>query len=316
MKRFGISSLLLLASLLRPAATDAQIYAKLNGLYALVGVVNPAVEFRLTDHSAFQTEFVYSPWKSINVDGQSKPMHFGIFLNEYRYYFRGYARGWYVGGNAGMMAFRMSKPYIENWGIHLENRYSKGYGFMFGACAGYERIFRERWVFDVFFGWSWMTSFYNGYDLDGRTQMEPHRPVQPLHPDPFNGSSEWYPNKIGISIGIRIYDPELHRQRSETRRLRKAARSAASYGKTPACRPRFPNVASRTGRVRKRVKMTAPTCQKGHRVCQNPFGISIVGIPHRKQKNGSVRPCGRTAAAPNRNRENFSTNVKLKIVEL
>ena len=197
MKRFGISSLLLLASLLRPAATDAQIYAKLNGLYALVGVVNPAVEFRLTDHSAFQTEFVYSPWKSINVDGQSKPMHFGIFLNEYRYYFRGYARGWYVGGNAGMMAFRMSKPYIENWGIHLENR-------------------------------------YNGYDLDGRTQMEPHRPVQPLHPDPFNGSSEWYPNKIGISIGIRIYDPELHRQRSETRRPRKAARSAASYGKTPA----------------------------------------------------------------------------------
>ena len=190
--------------------------------------------FRLTDHSAFQTEFVYSPWKSINVDGQSKPMHFGIFLNEYRYYFRGYARGWYVGGNAGMMAFRMSKPYIENWGIHLENRYSKGYGFMFGACAGYERIFRKRWVFDVFFGWSWMTSFYNGYDLDGRTQMEPHRPVQPLHPDPFNGSSEWYPNKIGISIGIRIYDPELHRQRSETRRLRKAARSAASYGKTPA----------------------------------------------------------------------------------
>ena len=234
MKRFGISSLLLLASLLRPAATDAQIYAKLNGLYALVGVVNPAVEFRLTDHSAFQTEFVYSPWKSINVDGQSKPMHFGIFLNEYRYYFRGYARGWYVGGNAGMMAFRMSKPYIENWGIHLENRYSKGYGFMFGACAGYERIFRKRWVFDVFFGWSWMTSFYNGYDLDGRTQMEPHRPVQPLHPDPFNGSSEWYPNKIGISIGIRIYDPELHRQRSETRRLRKAARSAASYWKTPA----------------------------------------------------------------------------------
>ena len=223
MKRFGISSLLLLASLLRPAATDAQIYAKLNGLYALVGVVNPAVEFRLTDHSAFQTEFVYSPWKSINVDGQSKPMHFGIFLNEYRYYFRGYARGWYVGGNAGMMAFRMSKPYIENWGIHLENRYSKGYGFMFGACAGYERIFRKRWVFDVFFGWSWMTSFYNGYDLDGRTQMEPHRPVQPLHPDPFNGSSEWYPNKIGISIGIRIYDPELHRQRSETRRLRPAA---------------------------------------------------------------------------------------------
>ena len=47
MKRFGISSLLLLASLLRPAATDAQIYAQLNGLYAPVGVVNPAVALSL-----------------------------------------------------------------------------------------------------------------------------------------------------------------------------------------------------------------------------------------------------------------------------
>ncbi len=237
MKRLGILSLLAFIPLLRPAAADAQIYAKLNGLYALVGVVNPAVEFRLTDRSAFQTEFVYSPWKSVNVDGQSKPMHFGIFLNEYRYYFRGYARGWYVGGNAGMMAFRISKPYLKEWRLYLENRYSKGYGFMFGACAGYERIFRERWVFDVFLGWSWMTSYYNGYDLDGRTQMEPHRPVQPLHPDPFNGSSEWYPNKIGISIGIRIYDPELHRQRSEARRLRKAARCGSSERETtPAVR--------------------------------------------------------------------------------
>ena len=293
MKRFGISSLLLLASLLRPAATDAQIYAKLNGLYALVGVVNPAVEFRLTDHSAFQTEFVYSPWKSINVDGQSKPMHFGIFLNEYRYYFRGYARGWYVGGNAGMMAFRMSKPYIENWGIHLENRYSKGYGFMFGACAGYERIFRKRWVFDVFFGWSWMTSFYNGYDLDGVVSQ------QDRHLDR-------HPHLRSRAAQAAKRNPTSAQGGPQRRIVRENA----------GRRPRFPNVASRTGRVRKRVKMTAPTCQKGHRVCQNPFGISIVGIPHRKQKNGSVRPCGRTAAAPNRNRENFSTNVKPKIVEL
>ena len=311
MKRFGISSLLLLASLLRPAATDAQIYAKLNGLYALVGVVNPAVEFRLTDHSAFQTEFVYSPWKSINVDGQSKPMHFGIFLNEYRYYFRGYARGWYVGGNAGMMAFRMSKPYIENWGIHLENRYSKGYGFMFGACAGYERIFRKRWVFDVFFGWSWMTSFYNGYDLDGRTP--PRTTAAPRSLQRFVGV---------VSQQDRHLDRHPH-LRSRAAQAAKRNPTSAQGGpqrrivrENAGRRPRFSNVASRTGRVRKRVKMTAPICQKGHRVCQNPFGISIVGIPHRKQKNGSVRPCGRTAGAPNRNRENFSTNVKPKIVEL
>lgn len=226
MKRFGKSALTLFAALFVAANGEAQIYAKLNGLYALVGVVNPAVEFRLTDHSAFQTEFVYSPWKSIRVDGTSKPMHFGIFLNEYRYYLRGFASGWYVGGHAGMMAFRMSKPYLDGWSLRLENRYSKGYGFLLGACAGYERIFRQRWAVDVFVGWSWMTSYYNGYDLDGRTQMNPHRPVQPLHPDPFNGSSEWYPDKLGVSIGLRIYDPQLRKIRSEARRMRKTAACA------------------------------------------------------------------------------------------
>ena len=250
MKRFGILSLLFFVSILHSVKAEAQVYAKLNGLYALVGVINPAVEFRLTDHSAFQTEFVYSPWQSINVDGASKPMHFGIFLNEYRYYFRGYARGWYVGGNVGMMAFRMSKPYVENWGIHLENRYSKGYGFMFGACAGYERIFRERWVFDVFFGWSWMTSFYNGYDLDGKTQMEPRcTPIRSTV------------RRSGIPTRSASRSASAFTIRSSTK---SAAKRAGSTKPQPAAARRV-NGTRHTGRMsffafipQKRVKMTAP----------------------------------------------------------
>lgn len=211
----------------------AQVYAKVNGLYALVGVLNPAVEFRMTDHSTFQTEFVYCPWQSVNLDGTSKPLHFGIFLNEYRYFFRGSNRGWYVAGNFGMMAFKMSKPYLHHGRILLENRYSKGYGFMFGIAAGYEYIFREKWILDVYFGWSYMTSFYNGYDLDGTTQMYPHRPVQPAHPDPFNGSSEWYPNKIGLSIGLRIFDPVKHADQKARRLARKAARLEMQKNASP-----------------------------------------------------------------------------------
>ena len=161
-------------------------------------------------------------------------MLFAIFMGEYRRYFKEHNRGWYLGANLGMMAFDMSKPYIENWSLKFEDRYCKGSGMMIGLCVGYEYQFGNRWTLDAFLGWAWMDSHYNGYSFDGQVDMYPHRPVQPEHPDPFNGSSEWYPNKIGISIGIRIYDPELHRQRSETRRLRKAARSAASYGKTPA----------------------------------------------------------------------------------
>lgn len=203
-----IAASLLLTLLVLPRTNLAQTWVKLNGLYALVGVINPAVEFAISPHSTMQAEIVISPWKSI---GGYHTM-FGILMGEYRYYFKSHNRGWYVGGNLGMMAFDLSKPYLDGWSIKLEDRYSKGYGFMIGACVGYEYIFRERWMLDVYLGWAWMDSHYNGYSFDGQIEMNPNRPVQPKYPDPFNGSSEWYPNKIGLSIGYRIINPDKHRE--------------------------------------------------------------------------------------------------------
>lgn len=195
--------LLFAVTLLCVQSVAAQGYVKLNGLYALAGIVNPAVEFAVSPKSTLQTEVVISPWKSFN----GHHMTFGILMGEYRRYFRGHNDGWYLGANLGMMAFDMSKPYVEDWKLRFENRYSKGYGMMIGVCAGYEYQFAERWLLDVYLGWAWMSSFYNGYSMDGEIQMDPHRPVQPKYPDPFNGSSEWYPNKIGFSIGYRIFTP-------------------------------------------------------------------------------------------------------------
>lgn len=183
--------------------TSAQTYIKLNGLYALVGVINPAAEFTISPKSTFQTEAVVSPWKSIN----SYHARFCIFMGEYRRYFKQHNRGWYLGANVGMQAFNLSKPYLRNGKFQMDQRYCKGYGFMVGLCVGYEYVFKERWVLDAFFGWSWMSSFYNGYSLQGVIDMDPGHMVEPPHPDPFNGSSEWYPNKIGLSIGYRIFDP-------------------------------------------------------------------------------------------------------------
>lgn len=192
---------LLLVAAARPAR--AQGYVKLNGLYALAGVVNPAVEFAISPKSTLQTEIVVSPWKSIH----GKHMLFGILMGEYRRYFKEHNRGWYLGANLGMMAFDMSKPYRDGWSIKFENRYCKGYGMMIGLCVGWEWQFRERWLLDAYLGWAFMDSHYNGYSFDHRIDMYPHRPVDPPHPDPFNGSSEWYPNKIGLSIGYRIFKP-------------------------------------------------------------------------------------------------------------
>ena len=181
---------------------SAQTYVKLNGLYALVGVVNPAVEFTLSPKSTFQTEIVVSPWKSIN----NHHALFCIFMGEYRRYFKQHNRGWYLGANMGMMGFKMSKPQFSD-GWFLENRYSKGYGMMIGICGGFEYQFADRWLLDAYFGWSYMLSWYNGYSLDGTIDLYPPRPVQPEKPDPFNGSHEWLPNKIGVSIGFMIFNP-------------------------------------------------------------------------------------------------------------
>ena len=202
-----LKTLLILFALSLPTQRlDAQIYAKLNGLYALVGVINPAVEFTVSQKSTFQTEIVFSPWKYVNDHGVDKPMKFGILMTEYRRYFKQHNRGWYLGANMGMMGFKMSKPQFSD-GWFLENRYSKGYGMMIGICGGFEYQFADRWLLDAYFGWSYMLSWYNGYSLDGTIDLYPHRPVQLEKPDPFNGSHEWLPNKIGVSIGFMIFNP-------------------------------------------------------------------------------------------------------------
>lgn len=178
---------------------------KLNAAYALVGVINPQVEFRLTPHSAFQTEFVYSPWQSI-FDGH--PMHFGILMGEYRYYLSPRTRGLYLGANFGMMAFKMSKPQLADGRVALQNRYCKGYGFMGGVTVGYQWRLSRRCMLDLFVGFAYMHSNYNGYSMDGVVDMYPSRPEdkRPTSPDPFNSSAEWLPNKAGLSIGILLFD--------------------------------------------------------------------------------------------------------------
>lgn len=190
----------------------AQTHVKLNGIYALAGIINPSVEFPLSTKSTFQAEIVWSPWESVTINGRSGPMKFGIFLNEYRRYFRQRNEGWYLAANAGGMVFNMTKPYWEQ-GLHLQQKSAKGYGLMFGLAAGHEWQIHERWMIDVYFSWSFMSSWYNGYSLvDGLVEGDYtyNKGELILHPighehNPWNGSAEWLPNKIGISVGYRIF---------------------------------------------------------------------------------------------------------------
>lgn len=199
-------------------ASQAQTYVKLNGLYALGGIINPAAEFTLSKHSTFQTELVISPWKSINYKGVGRPMLFGLLINEYRYYFRESNSGWYAGANFGFGIHHMTKVNLGS-GPRFKDTSAKGYNVMGGISGGYEWRFAERWLLDAFVGFGYIYSRYNGYALvDGVVEggvtynrgeiiMTPNRSQQPVHPDPWNSSAEWIPYKIGVSIGFLINNP-------------------------------------------------------------------------------------------------------------
>lgn len=181
---------IILLLLISAAATSAhaQSYVKLNGVYALVGVINPSIEMPFSNRFTFNMEGVYSPWKSVN----NKPMHLGIFLNEARFHFKENYKGWYVGASAGMQGFYMSKDETKN---------CKGWGILLGGTTGYQWRIGRRMLIEAFVGYGWQHSWYVGTNRITGEDI------------PYNMSSEWLPYKLGVNIGYKFFDPERRKRR-------------------------------------------------------------------------------------------------------
>lgn len=211
MTKFIKSALLCIAFAAVSGAASAQTYLKLNCLYAVVGVINPSLEMTLSPHSTMSLDVTYSPWRSVN----GAHLHFGLFTGEYRYYFKQSGNGWYVSGNIGMTGFDISKPIFmhRKTVLAFKEGYSKGFGLMMGIGFGYQHVFRERWVVDAFIAGDWFCSWYNGYFPNGAINMEPNGHENYVHPDPFNGSGEILPAKLGVSIGYRIISPDRQKRK-------------------------------------------------------------------------------------------------------
>lgn len=224
MKKRVFFALLAIAVMAMPNAATGQIYAKLNALYAVAGVVNPQLEFVVGPHSSVSIDPMISPYKRIDL-GKHKDLHalFGILQAEYRFYINREARGFYVSANAGMQAFDMTRPYLFQNGkiLSFERGFGRGFGMMAGIGIGYSHHFKERWVVDAFFAFDRMWSWYNDYNADGSINLFPRHQKEPKFPDPFNGSAEWLPSKIGVSIGYKIFDPTLPRKTAKQRRIAK-----------------------------------------------------------------------------------------------
>lgn len=222
MKNRVLGLLLLVSALFVPKMAHAQIYAKLNALYAVVGVINPQLEFVVGPHSSVSIDPMFSPYRTIRW-GDRNDIHaqFGILQTEYRYYIKPEARGFYVSANAGMQAFDLSRPYLFQNGklVTFEHGFGRGFGLMVGIGIGYSHTFKERWVVDAFFAFDRMWSWYNDYLANGEINLFPRHQKEPKFPDPFNGSAEWLPSKIGVSIGYKIFDPTAKRKSCKQRRV-------------------------------------------------------------------------------------------------
>ena len=129
-----------------PSVASAQTYVKMNALYATVGVINPSVEAVVSPHSSLVMDITFSPWRSWN----GKHSQFGIFLGEYRYYFKEATSGWYLSANTGMLVFDIHRFQLFTDGkiISRQGQYGKGFGAAVGgtlASAGWW-IYSSRWI--------------------------------------------------------------------------------------------------------------------------------------------------------------------------
>ena len=224
MKKQRLGALLAVIMTVVPIVSQAQIYVKLNALYAVVGVINPQIEFVVGPHSSISIDPMFSPYKTIKW-GDRNDIHaqFGIFQTEYRFYLKREARGFYVSANVGMHAFDMTRPFFfqNNKLISFEQGFGRGWGMMVGLGIGYSHTFKERWVVDAFFAFDRMWSKYNDYKENGEIDLFPRHQKEPKYPDPYNGSAEWLPSKIGVSIGYKIFDPNQPRKTHKHRKIEK-----------------------------------------------------------------------------------------------
>lgn len=162
----------------------SQTKLKWNAAYWLVGFTNMSVETRLGRKFTFNGDIVYSPWKSVF----NNPMQFGQIIPEVRFYPREAFNGFYVGGFGAFQIFKMSK-----WNYINTGKYQEGRGFALGLSLGYELNINDRWSLDMFAGGAWQNSQYDGYYTATNERYVA-----------WNGSGEWMPYKVGVSIAYRL----------------------------------------------------------------------------------------------------------------
>ena len=170
-----------------------RVNVKMSAL-AAIGIVNPAVEFRLDKKWSMQLEGL-GVFAKNNFLGTGYPLQMGSFFVEGRYYFNKVFHGLFVAPNVGCGAFRLNKNILHKffgWSPDLnykksENSVQAGGNLMAGLTLGYVHTFKKnpRWSVEVNWSLGRQWAQYEDHLYDEKGTPTGHVPV--------NGSAEYMP---------------------------------------------------------------------------------------------------------------------------
>lgn len=170
---------------------NERLHVKMNAL-AVIGIFNPAVEFKVFDRGTVQLEGIGIFYPS-GFLGSDKPLTLGATFGEFRYYPKKAFQGFFAGANAGWGVYRLTKSLSPGYAGTYPDSYQVGNNMMFGLTLGYTFHIGKHWSIEACWGAGWQDSTYEGFNYDGSRYVT------------LNGSGEWLPiYKGGIFVGYRF----------------------------------------------------------------------------------------------------------------
>ena len=166
---------------------------KLNSLI-LLGIINPAIEAYVNEHTSLQLEAI-GIFYPRNFLWTGEPLTLASAFLEYRYYFKSNHHGFFLGPNAGIGVFRMSKGVIPIIGDSYDGSGALQYGYnmMLGLDIGYKFNLAEYCSLEICFSPGYQVARYEGFTPDGGMYVG------------LNKSGEWLPlYKGGISLNFKL----------------------------------------------------------------------------------------------------------------
>lgn len=159
-----------------------RVAVKLNGTL-LLGVINPAVEFRVHRNISLQLEGIGVFQRDGFIWGITDiPLVSTMAFLQGRYYYKECFNGFFTGLHAGFATSLLSKGIAPVYWNTYQNEYQMGRTVLLGLSLGYQLLLSDHWGLDIEWSGGWTNTAYEGHRRsDGSMYVS------------WNKSGEWLP---------------------------------------------------------------------------------------------------------------------------